>query len=216
MAILNIQINAQVFSFLPFTSCNSIKGKNKAVNCSVPCGCRHLRPWYSGAECAVHSQNRGPDMNTKLCNDTANTLSHKRRWRLTAVPSIGLNCDHLQGRSPGTNTGHGNIPTICFDNCFICKRLTPPLSSCRVGWKWERQKMAGRVNYRKCTENRWQDLQKVGLQPFFAWPASVSMCVCVSCSGVSYLSESLLGPSSRCVREAGKEDGWTGRQSERG
>lgn len=91
-----------LFSFFFFLSCNSIKGKNKAVNCSVPSGCRHLRPWYPGRECAVHFQNGDPDMNIKLCNDTANTLSYKQRWRLTVAPSVGLNCDRLQGRFPGT------------------------------------------------------------------------------------------------------------------
>lgn len=68
-------------------SCNFIKGKNKAVNCTVPCGCQHLRPWSSDAECVMHFQNRDPDMNTKLDNDTANTLSSKLCWRLTAAPS---------------------------------------------------------------------------------------------------------------------------------
>lgn len=68
-------------------SCNFIKGKNKAVNCTVPCGCQHLRPWYSDAECVMHFQNRDPDMNTKLDNDTANTLSSKQCGRLTAAPS---------------------------------------------------------------------------------------------------------------------------------
>lgn len=68
-------------------SCNFIKGKNKAVNRTVPCGCQHLRPWYSGAECVMHLENRDPDVNTKFYNDTANTLKYKQNGGLTAAPS---------------------------------------------------------------------------------------------------------------------------------
>lgn len=73
------------FALHPVTSS---RAKTKQLTALSPVAAStYVRPWYLGADCVMHFQNRDPDMNTKLYNDTANTLSYKQRWRLAAAPS---------------------------------------------------------------------------------------------------------------------------------